>query len=416
MLLPSLLVWKLSAAQHLYRDAKFDVKTTTDVTYAQALTCEDGVYPGKECKPMSLQLDVYEPVASGGALTATPVPPRKPAYILSHGGGNSGGSKEQYCFQGAAKFYAARGMVAFNINYRLAHDKGLLPNCTVPGGCGSLRPPPPAPPPPAQAGDKLVSHVRRSDDWFFPHPSRTPGHGAPYVGPLRLGSDTGALCISAEAAGAAAAAATASAALPQLTLQLCSDAAKSTQHWRLEHNTIAPQHIVHVGSGLCMGIPAAGAAAQAGLPIALSQCNGPDDGPAHSSSNSTQMWQLGFSGALITRGAEMSVGVAVAGHAPSTGWEAATRSREWTPSWNSGYPAVRDLKAAIRFVRAHAEEYGVDASRITVSGGSAGATNSVRPKWLVVELSWSQFTGECQRFDTHRDSITIRSGRRSPRA
>jgi hypothetical protein len=95
---------------------------------------------------MSLQLDVYEPVASGGALTATPVPPRKPAYILSHGGGNSGGSKEQYCFQGAAKFYAARGMVAFNINYRLAHDKGLLPNCTVPGGCGSLRAPPHPPP------------------------------------------------------------------------------------------------------------------------------------------------------------------------------------------------------------------------------------------------------------------------------
>ena len=39
--------------------------------------------------------------------------------------------------------------------------------------------------------------------------------------------------------------------------------------------------------------------------------------------------------------------------------------------------AVRDLKAAIRFVRANAEKYGVDASRIVVSGGSAGATNSV---------------------------------------
>ena len=45
----------------------------------------------------------------------------------------------------------------------------------------------------------------------------------------------------------------------------------------------------------------------------------------------------------------------------------------WNPNWRSGYPAVRDLKAAIRYVRANADKYGVDASRIAVSGGSAGA-------------------------------------------
>ena len=37
---------------------------------------------------------------------------------------------------------------------------------------------------------------------------------------------------------------------------------------------------------------------------------------------------------------------------------------EWTPNWASAYPAVRDLKAAIRFVRAKATEYGVDPSRV----------------------------------------------------
>eukprot|EP00054_Salpingoeca_dolichothecata_P017847 m.108201 g.108201 ORF g.108201 m.108201 type:complete len:274 (+) comp22619_c0_seq2:449-1270(+) len=52
-------------------------------------------------------------------------------------------------------------------------------------------------------------------------------------------------------------------------------------------------------------------------------------------------------------------------------------SLQWGPTWDSGYPAVRDLKAAIRFVRANAERYGVDKTRIAISGGSAGATNSV---------------------------------------
>jgi len=37
------------------------------------------------------------------------------------------------------------------------------------------------------------------------------------------------------------------------------------------------------------------------------------------------------------------------------------------------YPAaVHDIKAAIRFLRAHAEEYGIDPGKIAVSGCSAG--------------------------------------------
>ena len=50
---------------------------------------------------------------------------------------------------------------------------------------------------------------------------------------------------------------------------------------------------------------------------------------------------------------------------------------DWTPTWESGYPATRDLKAAVRFVRARAALFGVDGGRIAVSGGSAGATNAL---------------------------------------
>eukprot|EP01048_Picozoa_sp_COSAG05_P022823 COSAG05_NODE_4706_length_1403_cov_2.184816_1_plen_396_part_01 len=41
------------------------------------------------------------------------------------------------------------------------------------------------------------------------------------------------------------------------------------------------------------------------------------------------------------------------------------------------YPATRDLKAAIRFVRANAKRFNVDPERIALSGGSAGAISAV---------------------------------------
>lgn len=47
---------------------------------------------------------------------------------------------------------------------------------------------------------------------------------------------------------------------------------------------------------------------------------------------------------------------------------------QWTPYIWAMYPAVRDIKAALRWVHAHAAEYEGDTSSITLQGGSAGAT------------------------------------------
>eukprot|EP00937_MAST-01D_sp_MAST-1D-sp2_P002585 g2585.t1 len=126
-------------AQVVYNSASFDVMNTTDVIYAQGTACADQ-QDSSTCKPMDLKLDVYEPVMRAGGAA---VPARKPAYILMHGGGNSGGDKDQYCFQGSAAFFASRGFVAFNIDYRLKGDNGLLP----PGAVPPPRPPPRHPPP-----------------------------------------------------------------------------------------------------------------------------------------------------------------------------------------------------------------------------------------------------------------------------
>jgi len=60
----------------------------------------------------------------------------------------------------------------------------------------------------------------------------------------------------------------------------------------------------------------------------------------------------------------------------------------WTPSVWQMYPAVRDVKAALRWIHAHASEYHADTSSITLQGGSAGAT-------AVIELA---LTGGDDRF------------------
>jgi hypothetical protein len=60
----------------------------------------------------------------------------------------------------------------------------------------------------------------------------------------------------------------------------------------------------------------------------------------------------------------------------------AIASSEGTALPAAEYPATRDLQAAIRFVRANSEKYGVDpsiemASRIAIAGGSAGVISSI---------------------------------------
>ena len=43
-----------------------------------------------------------------------------------------------------------------------------------------------------------------------------------------------------------------------------------------------------------------------------------------------------------------------------------TSGASWTPYWQSAYPAVRDFKAAVRFVRANAAKFGIDPKTATI--------------------------------------------------
>ena len=363
--------------QVLYQAPVFGVKNTTNVKYAQGLTCTSGIFPGKNCTPTDLLLDVYEPVADG----AHPVPERKPAYILSHGGGNTGGTKEQYCFQGSAGFMASRGFVAFNIDYRLKGANGLLPPGPIPTPPGRHPPPPhsgggDSPSPPVAAGAKLVSSIGRSAYFFSPHPDRQrKWKGAAHPGPITLPGKDGKLqCVTPAGKITAASGGAVPAPLEMRDCAPPGSAGGAAQVWNFSHWDIDSQLVKHSQSGLCLDIAGVSGKAEAGLHIVAAPCVHDPEDTAHA-----QQWVFGWSGALLTRSETVSINVAASSStaAEDTGSVAGATTTGWTPSWNSGYPAVRDLKAAIRFVRANADKYGVDASRIVVSGGSAGATNSV---------------------------------------
>lgn len=403
----------------IWNASKFAVKNTTNVVYGQGLRCNGANYsPTTNCTAMNLLLDVYEPVDAGPTLDP---PTLRPAYILSHGGGNSGGSKEQYCFQGSAAFFTSRGFVAFNIDYRLAGEHGLLP----PGPGPDPGPAPPSPTPPATAGDPIVAAAQTTvvKDWW-PHPN-TAGTGGPKTTPLRFGGPAGTLCITLKPApgppycSCCPTTCCASPARPGkaacqccrgepppvthgLALEPCATAesvgpAAASQLWTVQSWGIRPQAVVHNATGLCLSVPSS-TTSDSPRPVEAAPCQRASPG---------QVWQLGFSGRLFTTvpaslGSVNSVELsavpaatfaaslnAAATNADDDGYqeEAAARGHAedsdrpalmgWTPKWQSGYPAVRDLKAAIRWVRANAAKYNVDPSRVVVSGGSAGATNSV---------------------------------------
>ena len=87
-----------------YRDVIFSHVTTNDgLTYGSA--------PGLSGAPVTLTLDLYRPTGD----TQT----RRPAIVLVHGGGFTGGTSREADIVGLADAFAQRGYVAVSINYRL---------------------------------------------------------------------------------------------------------------------------------------------------------------------------------------------------------------------------------------------------------------------------------------------------------
>jgi para-nitrobenzyl esterase len=97
------------------RDATYRVRVSTQV-YGQGL--RHTVWGGGTTTPVDLQADVFEPEGA---------PPGRPALLIIHGGGFTGGSRTQAELRSFAEYFTSRGWVSVSIDYRLAGDRGTVP-------------------------------------------------------------------------------------------------------------------------------------------------------------------------------------------------------------------------------------------------------------------------------------------------
>ncbi|MCH2082656.1 MAG: carboxylesterase family protein [Saprospiraceae bacterium] len=94
----------------------YQVDITENITYAEGLSHQS--LNSTDASVIPLLMDAYVP---DNDLE------NRPLLMLVHGGGFTGGSKQQEPLVDMAQYYAARGFVVFSIDYRLKGDKGTIP-------------------------------------------------------------------------------------------------------------------------------------------------------------------------------------------------------------------------------------------------------------------------------------------------
>jgi len=94
----------------------YEVAITEDITYAEGLSHES--WNSANTSVVPLLMDSYVPENDLQ---------NRPLLMLIHGGGFSGGSKQQEALVDMANYYASRGFVVFSIDYRLRGDMGTIP-------------------------------------------------------------------------------------------------------------------------------------------------------------------------------------------------------------------------------------------------------------------------------------------------
>lgn len=95
--------------------ATYSVVVEQNIKYCQGLRHQ--TLNSTSYSTIDLKLDVYKPANN---------PKKRPAILLIHGGGFTGGDKSDVNIVNLANYFASRGWVAFSINYRLLGDKGTV--------------------------------------------------------------------------------------------------------------------------------------------------------------------------------------------------------------------------------------------------------------------------------------------------
>ncbi len=97
-------------------DSTYAIVVDTAIVYAQGLSHE--ALNSDASTTMPLLLDAYVPQGAGE---------NRPAIVVIHGGGFTGGSRSGWRPVSQAEYFASRGWVAFSIDYRVLSDIGKVP-------------------------------------------------------------------------------------------------------------------------------------------------------------------------------------------------------------------------------------------------------------------------------------------------
>jgi para-nitrobenzyl esterase len=106
----------ITSAPTVNLNTTYEVNITEDITYAEGLSHDS--WNSANTSVVPLLMDSYVPDNNLQ---------NRPLLMLIHGGGFSGGSKQQEALVAMANYYASRGFVVFSIDYRLRGDKGTIP-------------------------------------------------------------------------------------------------------------------------------------------------------------------------------------------------------------------------------------------------------------------------------------------------
>ena len=102
------------------QEVTYEVNVTENISYAEGLSHES--LNSANATAMPLVMDAYVPENDLK---------NRPLLLLIHGGGFSGGSKQQESLVAMAHYFAGRGFVVFSIDYRLRGDKGTVPQAWI---------------------------------------------------------------------------------------------------------------------------------------------------------------------------------------------------------------------------------------------------------------------------------------------
>jgi acetyl esterase/lipase len=328
------------AAPSVYATAVYDHANVGEViVYGQGL-----VNASTTPAAINLTAHVWQPVRVPGG---PPVPTMKrPVIVFVHGGGFSGSIVQDKAKEAVpdVAYFVQRGFIGITTNYRLTEDNGSWP---LDWGTAPYRPSPPC-------GVKPLAPQNASDWWGQRFDAANVLGGERST--ITLASDA-ELCFSAGAG-------------KSVSLQPCNTSAstsKGAKYNQWQYNETCQSLSIFLDQKThpdpyCLTSPVGG---DQSLDLSIQHCN---------TSDPLQRWLVGNQmGSTIC-----SVASNGTQHGKAGSSLCVTFSGGFEPPLHNLYPAVRDAKAAVRWVRAvGAASFNIDTDYITLSGGSAGASTTL---------------------------------------